>query len=201
MNKFIIFLSILLTLLAGFLIYLIADPYIKNIKKSYMNVSDGEVHGNFITPVNENELNNSNNQENSITNENPENNLVRNDLAEIASKMTKEELDMYNISFTGYAGENMNGQMVKVLLEAIYVSNANHIGVEGKFVAVTQDYNKDIETTIGKPGDKKNKEDVVKKSNDKLYDLRDATDSEENFNIECIYYSVIVVVVKITKVK
>ena len=84
MNKFIIFLSILLTLLAGFLIYLIADPYIKNIKKSYMNVSDGEVHGNFITPVNENELNNSNNQENSITNENFINNVVRNDLAEIA---------------------------------------------------------------------------------------------------------------------
>lgn len=201
MNKFIIFLSILLTLVAGFLIYLIADPYIKNMKKSNMNIAGEEVHGNLITPVNENELDNSNNQENSITNENSSNNVIRNDLAEIASKMTKEELDMYNISFTGYAGDNMNGQMVKVLLEAIYVSNANHIGVEGMFVAVTQNYNKDIETTIGQPGNKKNKEDVVKECNDKLYDLRDATEAEENFNIECIYDSGIVVEVKITKVQ
>ncbi len=37
MNKFIIFLSVVLTLVAGFLIYLVADPYIKNMRQSNTN--------------------------------------------------------------------------------------------------------------------------------------------------------------------
>lgn len=166
-----------------------------------------EIRGNIVTYIEENNSN-SINTDNNITNENDvlnENtstsNVIGNKLADIFAKMTKEEIDMYNISFTGYSGQNMKGQMVKVLLEAVYTSNANHIGVEGLFVAVTQNYDKDLEATIGEPGNRKNTEEVVKKCNEKLDDLKDSTNAEDDFNIECVYDSGIVVEVKITKLK
>ena len=115
--------------------------------------------------------------------------------------MTEEERNLYNIAFTVYAGNNISGQMCKALIEGVISSNANHIDVPGRFVAVTQNYTEEVDSTIGVPGNMDNSEEVVQDTNEMLYILRDNTDPDELYNVETVETSGIITEVKITKVE
>lgn len=204
MKKFIIFLSILLIGLIGFLIYLVGWPYLSEYLKSRKtNVADANIiQGNFVggaVIVDTNSIN-SNVTENNIP-KNETNEVSTDIISNIVSKMSKDEIDLYNISFTGYEGKNMNGQMVKVLLEEVYRSNNYNVGKPGLFVSVTQDYIDRIDSKIGEPGDTDNNYNKVSKANSKIMDLKDETKQDGTYDIECKYDSGLVVEVHITKTK
>lgn len=205
MKKFIAFLAIVLIGLAAFLVYLVADPYIQMKKNETANIAGNTIKGNIIgsTPQNNTQINVT--EENNIVPQNNTSNEVSGgdnpEFANVVAEMTQEDIDMYNISFTLYEGNNSNGQMVKALIEGVITSNANNINVSGRFVAVTQNYDDSLSATIGVPGDLENTEDVVAECNDNLYTLRDNTDTEALYNVECVYSSGLVTEVKITKVE
>jgi len=204
MKKIIIFLSILLVILIGGLVYLSGWPYLKEYldSRKVSQVDSSIVKGNYVSGsiiVDTNGV--SNNNVDNITSQDDTNEVPTEKLADIVSKMTKDEIEMYNISFTGYEGKSMNGQMVKVLLEEVYRSNNSNIGNPGLFVAVSQDYIDRIDSIIGKPGDRDNDSNTVHKANSKVYDLKDETKSTGTYDIECRYDSGLVVEVNITKVK
>jgi len=202
MKKFIIFLSILLAGLTAFLIYLVGWPYLKEFidSRSSNMANINAVKGNYIggaVILQENTASLGNQTNENSTNETDNESSKK--LSEIVSNMTQDEIELYNISFTGYEGPNMTGQMVKVLLEEVNRSNNYNIGKPGLFVAVSQNYIDRLPDLLGSPGDTENDYSNVSKANSKIMDLRDETDSKGKYNIECKYDSGLVVEVSITE--
>lgn len=204
MKKFIVFLSIILIIGIGVLAYLSGWPYLKEYLESRKtNVADANIiKGNYVggAVIVDTNTTSSNIIENS-TQGDEENEVSTQEISDIVSKMSKDEIDMYNISFTGYEGKNMNGQMVRVLLEEVYRSNNSNIGNPGLFVAVSQDYIKRIDSKIGTPGEIDNDYNTVSKANSKVLDLKDETKQDGVYDITCKYDSGLVVEVNITKQK
>lgn len=205
MKKIIAFLAIILIGMAAFLVYLVAQPYIE-MKGQVATNEVGYIQGNIIGGEVQNipqEPIEPDTETNEVTKE-PETNEINPGTAEIAAavaNMTKEDIDLYNISFTGYEGNNMNGQIVRAVIENVVTSNNTNVGKPALFVAVTQDYDSSSKTTIGIPANLNNTQDVIYECNEELSTLKYNTDREASYNIECIYQSGIVTEVKITKVK
>ena len=206
MKKFIIFLAIVLVALIAFLIFLAVKPYIDIKRTETANLSNNIVQGNIIGVVQNKTAVNEISQENiTTTNNTSESNEVsaagNKEFETEVQNMTEEERNLYNIAFTVYAGNNISGQMCKALIEGVISSNANHIDVPGRFVAVTQNYTEEVDSTIGVPGNMDNSEEVVQDTNEMLYILRDNTDPDELYNVETVETSGIITEVKITKVE
>ena len=206
MKKFIVFLTIILVLLVSFLIFLALKPYIDIKNTQIANLSNNVVQGNIIVMTQNTVQTNEILEENIVAeNTTSEENVVpaaqNEDFVAEVQKMTEEERNLYNIAFTVYAGNNISGQMCKALIEGVISNNANHIGVPGRFVAVTQNYTEEVDSTVGTPGNMENSEDVVQDTNDALYILRDNTDPDALYNVETIETSGIITEVKITKVE
>lgn len=206
MKKFIIFLTIVLILLVSFLIFLALKPYIDMQNTVAKNLSNNIVQGNIIGLAENTAITNEITQENIVAeNTTTEENVVpageNQEFVNEIQNMSEEDRNLYNIAFTVYAGNNISGQMCKALIEGVISNNANHIDVPGRFVAVTQNYTEEVDSTIGVPGNMENSEDVVQDSNDMLYVLRDNTDPDKLYNIEAIETSGIITEVKITKVE
>ena len=206
MKKFIIFLTIVLVALIAFLIFLAVKPYIDIKRTETANLSNNIVQGNIIGVVQNKTAVNEISQENiTTTNNTSESNEVsaagNEEFETEVQNMTEEERNLYNIAFTVYAGNNISGQMCKALIEGVISSNANHIDVPGRFVAVTQNYTEEVDSTIGVPGNMDNSEEVVQDTNEMLYILRDNTDPDELYNVETVETSGIITEVKITKVE
>lgn len=206
MKKFIIFLTIVLILLVSFLIFLALKPYIDMQNTVAKNLSNNIVQGNIIGLAENTAITNEITQENIIAeNTTTEENVVpageNQEFVNEIQNMSEEDRNLYNIAFTVYAGNNISGQMCKALIEGVISNNANHIDVPGRFVAVTQNYTEEVDSTIGVPGNMENSEDVVQDSNDMLYVLRDNTDPDKLYNVEAIETSGIITEVKITKVE
>ena len=206
MKKFIIFLTIVLVALISFLIFLAVKPYIDIKRTETANLSNNIVQGNIIGVVQNETAVNEISQENiTTTNNTSESNEVsaagNEEFETEVQNMTEEERNLYNIAFTVYAGNNISGQMCKALIEGVISSNANHIDVPGRFVAVTQNYTEEVDSTIGVPGNMDNSEEVVQDTNEMLYILRDNTDPDELYNVETVETSGIITEVKITKVE
>ena len=206
MKKFIIFLTIVLILLVSFLIFLALKPYIDMQNTVAKNLSNNIVKGNIIGLAENTAITNEITQENIVAeNTTTEENVVpageNQEFVNEIQKMSEEDRNLYNIAFTVYAGNNISGQMCKALIEGVISNNANHIDVPGRFVAVTQNYTEEVDSTIGVPGNMENSEDVVQDSNDMLYVLRDNTDPDKLYNVEAIETSGIITEVKITKVE
>lgn len=206
MKKFIIFLTIVLILLVSFLIFLALKPYIDMQNTVSKNLSNNIVQGNIIGLAENTAITNEITQENIVAeNTTTEENVVpageNQEFVNEIQNMSEEDRNLYNIAFTVYAGNNISGQMCKALIEGVISNNANHIDVPGRFVAVTQNYTEEVDSTIGVPGNMENSEDVVQDSNDMLYVLRDNTDPDKLYNVEAIETSGIITEVKITKVE
>lgn len=206
MKKFIIFLTIVLILLVSFLIFLALKPYIDMQNTVAKNLSNNIVQGNIIGLAENTAITNEITQENIVAeNTTTEENVVpageNQEFVKEIQNMSEEDRNLYNIAFTVYAGNNISGQMCKALIEGVISNNANHIDVPGRFVAVTQNYTEEVDSTIGVPGNMENSEDVVQDSNDMLYVLRDNTDPDKLYNVEAIETSGIITEVKITKVE
>lgn len=206
MKKFIIFLTIVLILLVSFLIFLALKPYIDMQNTVAKNLSNNIVQGNIIGLAENTAITNEITQENIVAeNTTTEENVVpageNQEFVNEIQNMSEEDRNLYNIAFTVYAGNNISGQMCKALIEGVISNNANHIDVPGRFVAVTQYYTEEVDSTIGVPGNMENSEDVVQDSNDMLYVLRDNTDPDKLYNVEAIETSGIITEVKITKVE
>ncbi len=206
MKKFIIFLTIVLILLVSFLIFLALKPYIDMQNTVAKNLSNNIVQGNIIGLAENTAITNEITQENIVAeNTTTEENVVpageNQEFVNEIQNMSEEDRNLYNIAFTVYAGNNISGQMCKALIEGVISNNANHIDVPGRFVAVTQNYTEEVDSTIGVPGNMENSEDVVQDSNDMLYVLRDNTDPDKLYNVEAIETSGIITEVKITKVE
>lgn len=206
MKKFIIFLTIVLILLVSFLIFLALKPYIDMQNTVAKNLSNNIVQGNIIGLAENTAITNEITQENIVAeNTTTEENVVpageNQEFVNEIQNMSEEDRNLYNIAFTVYAGNNISGQMCKALIEGVISNNANHIDVPGRFVAVTQNYTEEVDSTIGVPGNMENSEDVVQDSNDMLYILRDNTDPDKLYNVEAIETSGIITEVKITKVE
>ena len=206
MKKFIIFLTIVLVALIAFLIFLAVKPYIDIKRTETANLSNNIVQGNIIGVVqNETAVNEISPENITTTNNTSEGNEVsaagNKEFETEVQNMTEEERNLYNIAFTVYAGNNISGQMCKALIEGVISSNANHIDVPGRFVAVTQNYTEEVDSTIGVPGNMDNSEEVVQDTNEMLYILRDNTDPDELYNVETVETSGIITEVKITKVE
>lgn len=206
MKKFIIFLTIVLILLVSFLIFLALKPYIDMQNTVAKNLSNNIVQGNIIGLAENTAITNEITQENIVAeNTTTEENVVpageNQEFVNEIQNMSEEDRNLYNIAFTVYAGNNISGQMCKALIEGVISNNANHIDVPGRFVAVTQNYTEEVDSTIGVPGNMENSEDVVQASNDMLYVLRDNTDPDKLYNVEAIETSGIITEVKITKVE
>ena len=206
MKKFIIFLTIVLILLVSFLIFLALKPYIDMQNTVAKNLSNNIVQGNIIGLAENTAITNEITQENIVAeNTTTEENVVpageNQEFVNEIQSMSEEDRNLYNIAFTVYAGNNISGQMCKALIEGVISNNANHIDVPGRFVAVTQNYTEEVDSTIGVPGNMENSEDVVQDSNDMLYVLRDNTDPDKLYNVEAIETSGIITEVKITKVE
>lgn len=206
MKKFIIFLTIVLVLLVSFLIFLALKPYIDMQNTVAKNLSNNIVQGNIIGLAENTAITNEITQENIVAeNTTTEENVVpageNQEFVNEIQNMSEEDRNLYNIAFTVYAGNNISGQMCKALIEGVISNNANHIDVPGRFVAVTQNYTEEVDSTIGVPGNMENSEDVVQDSNDMLYVLRDNTDPDKLYNVEAIETSGIITEVKITKVE
>lgn len=206
MKKFIIFLTIVLILLVSFLIFLALKPYIDMQNTVAKNLSNNIVQGNIIGLAENTAITNEITQENIVAeNTITEENVVpageNQEFVNEIQNMSEEDRNLYNIAFTVYAGNNISGQMCKALIEGVISNNANHIDVPGRFVAVTQNYTEEVDSTIGVPGNMENSEDVVQDSNDMLYVLRDNTDPDKLYNVEAIETSGIITEVKITKVE
>ena len=206
MKKFIIFLTIVLILLVSFLIFLALKPYIDMQNTVAKNLSNNIVQGNIIGLAENTAITNEITQENIVAeNTTTEENVVpageNQEFVNEIQNMSEEDRNLYNIAFTVYAGNNISGQMCKALIEGVISNNANHIDVPGRFVAVTQNYTEEVDSTIGVPGNMENSEDVVQDSNDMLYVLRDNTDPDKLYNVEAIETSGIITQVKITKVE
>ena len=206
MKKFIIFLTIVLILLVSFLIFLALKPYIDMQNTVDKNLSNNIVQGNIIGLAENTAITNEITQENIVAeNTTTEENVVpageNQEFVNEIQNMSEEDRNLYNIAFTVYAGNNISGQMCKALIEGVISNNANHIDVPGRFVAVTQNYTEEVDSTIGVPGNMENSEDVVQDSNDMLYVLRDNTDPDKLYNVEAIETSGIITEVKITKVE
>lgn len=206
MKKFIIFLTIVLILLVSFLIFLALKPYIDMRNTVAKNLSNNIVQGNIIGLAENTAITNEITQENIVAeNTTTEENVVpageNQEFVNEIQNMSEEDRNLYNIAFTVYAGNNISGQMCKALIEGVISNNANHIDVPGRFVAVTQNYTEEVDSTIGVPGNMENSEDVVQDSNDMLYVLRDNTDPDKLYNVEAIETSGIITEVKITKVE
>lgn len=206
MKKFIIFLTIVLILLVSFLIFLALKPYIDMQNTVAKNLSNNIVQGNIIGLAENTDITNEITQENIVAeNTTTEENVVpageNQEFVNEIQNMSEEDRNLYNIAFTVYAGNNISGQMCKALIEGVISNNANHIDVPGRFVAVTQNYTEEVDSTIGVPGNMENSEDVVQDSNDMLYVLRDNTDPDKLYNVEAIETSGIITEVKITKVE
>lgn len=206
MKKFIIFLAIVLVALIAFLIFLAVKPYIDIKRTETANLSNNIVQGNIIGVMQNKTAVNEISQENiTTTNNTSEGNEVsaagNEEFKTEVQNMTEEERNLYNIAFTVYAGNNISGQMCKALIEGVISSNANHIDVPGRFVAVTQNYTEEVDSTIGVPGNMDNSEEVVQDTNEMLYILRDNTDPDELYNVETVETSGIITEVKITKVE
>lgn len=206
MKKFIIFLTIVLILLVSFLIFLALKPYIDMQNTVAKNLSNNIVQGNIIGLAENTAITNEITQENIVAeNTTTEENVVpageNQEFVNEIQNMSEEDRNLYNIAFTVYAGNNISGQMCKALIEGVISNNANHIDVPGRFVAVTQNYTEEVDSTIGVPGNMENSEDVVQDSNDMLYVLRDNTDPDKLYNVEAVETSGIITEVKITKVE
>ncbi len=206
MKKFIIFLTIVLILLVSFLIFLALKPYIDMQNTVAKNLSNNIVQGNIIGLAENTAITNEITQENIVAeNTTTEENVVpageNQEFVNEIQNMSEEDRNLYNIAFTVYTGNNISGQMCKALIEGVISNNANHIDVPGRFVAVTQNYTEEVDSTIGVPGNMENSEDVVQDSNDMLYVLRDNTDPDKLYNVEAIETSGIITEVKITKVE
>lgn len=206
MKKFIIFLAIVLVALIAFLIFLAVKPYIDIKRTETANLSNNIVQGNIIgVAQNETAVNEISQENITTTNNTSESNEVsaagNEEFETEVQNMTEEERNLYNIAFTVYAGNNISGQMCKALIEGVISSNANHIDVPGRFVAVTQNYTEEVDSTIGVPGNMDNSEEVVQDTNEMLYILRDNTDPDELYNVETVETSGIITEVKITKVE
>lgn len=206
MKKFIIFLTIVLILLVSFLIFLALKPYIDMQNTVAKNLSNNIVQGNIIGLAENTAITNEITQENIVAeNTTTEENVVpageNQEFVNEIQNMSEEDRNLYNIAFTVYAGNNISGQMCKALIEGVISNNANHIDVPGRFVAVTQNYTEEVDSTIGVPGNMENSEDVVQDSNDMLYVLRDNTDPDKLYNVEAIETAGIITEVKITKVE
>lgn len=206
MKKFIIFLTIVLILLVSFLIFLALKPYIDMQNTVAKNLSNNIVQGNIIGLAENTAITNEITQENIVAeNTTTEENVVpageNQEFVNEIQNMSEEDRNLYNIAFTVYAGNNISGQMCKALIEGVISNNANHIDVPGRFVAVTQNYTEEVDSTIGVPGNMENSEDAVQDSNDMLYVLRDNTDPDKLYNVEAIETSGIITEVKITKVE
>ena len=206
MKKFIIFLTIVLILLVSFLIFLALKPYIDMQNTVAKNLSNNIVQGNIIGLAENTAITNEITQENIVAeNTTTEENVVpageNQEFVNEIQNMSEEDRNLYNIAFTVYAGNNISRQMCKALIEGVISNNANHIDVPGRFVAVTQNYTEEVDSTIGVPGNMENSEDVVQDSNDMLYVLRDNTDPDKLYNVEAIETSGIITEVKITKVE
>ena len=206
MKKFIIFLTIVLILLVSFVIFLALKPYIDMQNTVAKNLSNNIVQGNIIGLAENTAITNEITQENIVAeNTTTEENVVpageNQEFVNEIQNMSEEDRNLYNIAFTVYAGNNISGQMCKALIEGVISNNANHIDVPGRFVAVTQNYTEEVDSTIGVPGNMENSEDVVQDSNDMLYVLRDNTDPDKLYNVEAIETAGIITEVKITKVE
>lgn len=206
MKKFIAFLAIVLIALAAFLVYLVARPYIQMRENEMASIASNNIQGNIIGSAPENTMQTNTDTENVPADPNTVSNETissanSSQLANVVAEMSAEDLEIYNIAFTVYEGNNVNGQMARALIEGVITSNANHIGVEGRFVAVTQNFDDSVSSTIGVPGNMENSEDVVAECNDTLYTLRDNLDTEALYNIESVQTSGIVTEVRITKVE
>ena len=204
MKKIIAFLAVILTGMAAFLIYLVAQPYIEMKGQATTNTVgyiQGNIIGGEVQSIPQEPI------EPAIKNEvskEPATQEINPGTAEIAAavaNMTKEDIDLYNISFTGYEGKNMNGQIVRALIDNVVTSNNANVGKPALFVAVTQDYDSTSKSTIGVPANLNNTQDIIYECNEELGTLKYNTDREANYNIECIYQSGVVTEVKITKVK
>ena len=166
MKKFIIFLTIVLILLVSFLIFLALKPYIDMQNTVAKNLSNNIVQGNIIGLAENTAITNEITQENIVAeNTTTEENVVpageNQEFVNEIQNMSEEDRNLYNIAFTVYAGNNISGQMCKALIEGVISNNANHIDVPGRFVAVTQNYTEEVDSTIGVPGNMENSEDVV----------------------------------------
>ena len=183
MKKFIIFLTIVLILLVSFLIFLALKPYIDMQNTVAKNLSNNIVQGNIIGLAENTAITNEITQENIVAeNTTTEENVVpageNQEFVSEIQNMSEEDRNLYNIAFTVYAGNNISGQMCKALIEGVISNNANHIDVPGRFVAVTQNYTEEVDSTIGVPGNMENSEDVVQDSNDMLYVLNESRRSK-----------------------